>query len=95
MGRRLASRSGSGHVVLSDPNGDPSREGEASASRPHTKTTHHKEARSTDLTNTTGLRPDVVVDFTDPDGIQYLYASHGAGPGWDDDEESATVRWPT
>lgn len=49
-----------------------------------------------DLTVTTGLRPNVVVDLTDPDGLPYRYqanggSGHGAALVWDDDEESATV----
>lgn len=50
-----------------------------------------------DVTGTTELRPDVVVDFTDPSDLQYWYksehgGSHGASLGRDEDEESATVR---
>lgn len=50
-----------------------------------------------DLTGTTELRPDVVVDFTDPSDLQYWYrsecgGSHGAALGEDVDAESATVR---
>lgn len=49
-----------------------------------------------DLTGTTDLRLSVVVDFTDPDGLEYLYqagdgSSHGRALNWIDDEESATV----
>lgn len=50
-----------------------------------------------DLTRTTELRPDVVVDFRDPSDLQYWYkseggGSHGAALGRDEDEEVATVR---
>ena len=50
-----------------------------------------------DLKGTTDLRPDVVVDFTDPGELHYWYrsefgGSHGASLGWYDDEESGTVR---
>ena len=48
-----------------------------------------------DLTGTTDLRPEVVVDFTDPD-LQYWCrpgdgSSHGSSLILDDDEEAATV----
>jgi hypothetical protein len=50
-----------------------------------------------DLTKTTELRPEVAVDFSDPDELHYRYrseggGSHGASLAWEDDEESATVR---
>jgi hypothetical protein len=50
-----------------------------------------------DLTGTTDLRPEVVVDFTDPGDLQYWYrpgdgSSHGSSLMLDEDEEAATVR---
>jgi hypothetical protein len=50
----------------------------------------------TDLTETTDLRPSVIVDFTDPGEVQYWYhpgdsSCHGSSLYLDDDEESATV----
>jgi hypothetical protein len=36
----------------------------------------------TDLTGTTELRPDVVVDFTDPTELPYSYKSEGGGSHW-------------
>lgn len=49
-----------------------------------------------DLTCTTGLNPDVVVNFTDPDDLHYWYragdgSSHGRSLYWEDNEETATV----
>jgi hypothetical protein len=53
-----------------------------------------------DLTSTTELRPDVVVDFTDPRELHYWYqseggGSHGASLGWDDDEDPQPSDWQT
>lgn len=51
-----------------------------------------------DLTSTTDLRPSVVVDLRDTEGLHYRFRAegssgiHGAGLGWYDDEEPATVR---
>jgi hypothetical protein len=50
-----------------------------------------------DLTGTTDLSPDVVVDFTDPGDLQYWYrpwdgSSRGSSLMLDEDGEAATVR---
>jgi hypothetical protein len=49
-----------------------------------------------DLTATTDLQPEIVVDFTDPGGLQYLYqagdgSSHPSSLDGEVDEEAATL----